>query len=239
MGVAGKVIFWAVFFVAYTLQAVTGFAGNVLAMPVGISTIGLTESISTLNITGCLACGLVAVLGRRSIRWGEVARICAVMLVFMALGVWLDMVISLDILRKAYALFIAAVSVKGLFFKGKGHAPRWAAYLALAGAGVVQGMFVSGGALLVVYAMERLPQKDEFRSTLSAVWAVLNGIYAVYNAAMGHMTAEVGVVVAVCVPLFVLATLAGNVVYRRMTQASFLKLTYAMLLVVAVVMLLT
>ena len=235
----GKLIFWAVFFVAYTLQAVTGFAGNILAMPVGISTVGLTESISVLNVTGCLACGLVAFIGRHAIRWAEVARICAVMLVFMALGVWLDMVVPLGILRKAYALFILAVAAKNLFLAGTGRAPRWATYLALAGAGVIQGMFVSGGALLVVYAMDRLPQKDEFRSTLSAVWAILNGLYAAYNAAMGHFNADAGLVVAVCVPLFVLATLAGNVVYRRMTQSAFLKLTYALLMVVAVVMFLT
>lgn len=235
----GKLIFWAVFFVAYTLQAVTGFAGNILAMPVGISTVGLTESISVLNVTGCLACGLVAFIGRNAIRWAEVTRICAVMLVFMALGVWLDMVVPLGVLRKVYALFILAVAAKNLFFADTGRAPRWATYLALAGAGVIQGMFVSGGALLVVYAMERLPQKDEFRSTLSAVWTVLNGLYAVYNAAMGHFNADAGLVVAVCVPLFVLATLAGNVVYRRMTQAAFLKLTYALLMVVAVVMFLT
>lgn len=233
----GKILFWAVFFFAYTLQAVTGFAGNILAMPVGISTIGMTESLCVLNITGCLACGLVAALDYKHIVWRELAIIVPVMLVFMVLGVWIDAVLPLGILRKVYAVFILAVAVRNLFFPSTKKTPAWAMWLALALAGVIQGMFVSGGAMLVIYAAERLKDKNEFRATLSMVWAILNALYALYNLYMGHMTGDVALVVSVCIPLFALATLAGNVVYRRMTQASFLKLTHVVLLVVAVVML--
>ena len=40
-------------------------------------------------------------------------------------------------------------------------------------AGIIHGMFVSGGALLVVYASGALPRKEEFRATMAAVWFFL------------------------------------------------------------------
>ena len=35
-------------------------------------------------------------------------------------------------------------------------------------------MFVSGGALLVIYATQVLKEKEEFRATVAPVWVVLN-----------------------------------------------------------------
>ena len=53
---------------------------------------------------------------------------------------------------------------------------RKGAWAVLLGAGVVHGMFVSGGALLVVYAAATFRDKEVFRSTLAAVWVILNGL---------------------------------------------------------------
>ena len=48
-----NVIFLAVFLFGYTVQAITGFAGNIFCMPVGTLTLGLQSSVSILNATGC------------------------------------------------------------------------------------------------------------------------------------------------------------------------------------------
>ena len=57
-----NVIFLAVFLFGYTVQAITGFAGNIFCMPVGTLTLGLQSSVSILNATGFLACTVLAVL---------------------------------------------------------------------------------------------------------------------------------------------------------------------------------
>ena len=44
-----NVIFLAVFLFGYTVQAITGFAGNIFCMPVGTLTLGLQSSVSILN----------------------------------------------------------------------------------------------------------------------------------------------------------------------------------------------
>ena len=49
-------------------------------------------------------------------------------------------------------------------------------------------MFVSGGALLVVYAAQVLKEKEEFRATLAPVWVVLNSILLVSQVRQGVFT---------------------------------------------------
>ena len=58
-----KYLFWGTFFFAYLINGITGFAGNIFAMPVGMATIGHEESIVVLNCTGFLASVLIAFTG--------------------------------------------------------------------------------------------------------------------------------------------------------------------------------
>lgn len=52
-------------------------------------------------------------------------------------------------------------------------------------------MFVSGGALLVVYAAQVLKEKEEFRATLAPVWVVLNSILLVSQVRQGVLQREI------------------------------------------------
>lgn len=232
-----KIIFWAAFFVAYTLNAITGFAGNIIAMPVGMQTLGIQESIASLNVAGFLACGLLAIQGFKYIDWRQLARILAVMIVFMIVGIWLDTIVSLDILKKIFAIFVLIVGLKNLIFPQRKGVPEWLLWVALALAGILQGMFVCGGAMLVIYATQKLPEKDQFRATLSMNWFILNVLYSLYSWHAGYMTADVGVVILGCIPLMIAAILVGGYINKRMSQEAFLKFTYVMLTVIGVIML--
>ena len=232
-----KIIFWAAFFVAYTLNAITGFAGNIIAMPVGMQTLGIQESIASLNVAGFLACGLLAIQGFKYIDWRQLARILAVMIVFMIVGIWLDTIVSLDILKKIFAIFVLIVGLQNLIFPQRKSVPEWLLWVALALAGILQGMFVCGGAMLVIYATQKLPEKDQFRATLSMNWFILNVLYSLYSWHAGYMTADVGVVILGCIPLMIAATLVGGYINKRMSQEAFLKFTFVMLTVIGVIML--
>lgn len=234
-----NVIFLAVFLFGYTVQAITGFAGNIFCMPVGTYTLGLQSSVSILNATGFLACTLLAVLNLRSVNWRELGKIVGVMLPFVALGAWLDTVIPLHALLKIYGLVILAVGIKNLVQKKQTFLPEWALWGVLVAAGLIQGMFVSGGALLVIYAVQKLTDKEQFRATLAAVWSILNFLYAFYQLWAGHFTGEVWLMVLCCIPLIVLATFVGGKLAKRISQERFLKLTYILLLGIGAVLLIT
>lgn len=234
-----KALFLAAFFFAYTVQAVTGFAGNIFAMPVGTHLLGLHSSVAVLNAMGFFACGLLGVMNIKHVHWCELARIVLTMLPFVLVGIWLDSVLPLDVLLKIYGLVILLVGAKNLLSKRQRFLPEWALWIVLALAGLIQGMFVSGGALLVIYTVQKLQDRQQFRATLSMVWAILNFIYAGIAVQQGYFTTGVVQVVLMCIPAAVLATLLGNRLQRHLSQERFLKLTYVLLLCIGLILLVT
>lgn len=234
-----KALFIAAFFFAYTIQAITGFAGNIFAMPAGTMLLGLNSSISILNVMGFLACGSLAILNIKHVNWKEFFKIISVMIVFMLVGIWLDTIMPLHILLKVYGAVIVVVGLKNLIFPSQKFLPEWMLWIILALAGLIQGMFVSGGALLVIYAVQKLRDQQQFRITLSLIWAVLNLIYACIAFQAGHFTGDVIQVILMCIPVAIVATWLGSRLQKKISREKFLKLTYMLLLFVGVVLLVT
>ena len=234
-----KVLFLAAFFFAYTVQAITGFAGNIFAMPVGTTLLGLESTVSILNAMGFFACGLLTVMNIKSVNWRELGKIIGVMVVFMFVGIWLDTLMPLHVLLKIYGAVIIVIGLKNLITPQQKFMPEWALWIILALAGLIQGMFVSGGALLVIYAVQKLRDRQQFRITLSATWTVLNLIYALVAFQQGHFTGDVLQIIVFCIPLAVLATFVGSKLQKKISQEKFLKLTYVMLLAIGVILLVT
>lgn len=236
---ASQAIFCAVFLFAYTVQAIAGFAGNVFVMPVGVHLFGMTPSVAILNALGFFSCGLLAFMNIRSVAWREFAKIIVVMTVFLFVGMWLNSVIPLPVLMKIFGVVVVGIGLKFLLFPKHKFMPEWALLAVLALAGLIQGMFVSGGPFLVIYALQKLKDKDAFRSTMSLTWTVLNFIYAFRSFAEGAFTGDVWLMIAVCVPLSLLATFLGNRISKRISREGFMKFTYVMLVAVGVLLLVT
>ncbi len=234
----GRAVFLGIFFIAYTIQAITGFAGNIIAMPAGMATVGMTESVAMLNATGVIGCGLIAIQNWKDINWRELAVMLVVMTPFMFVGIWLDTVLPLGVLSKIYGAIVVVVGVRGLVLKKQRFMPKWLLAVLLVLAGLIQGMFVSGGAILAIYALQRLEDKNEFRATLSCIWMVLNFVYAALQFAQGNFTSDCLVMVAIAIPLLLVATWLGNKLQKRISQESFVKVTYVLLSVIGAILIL-
>ncbi len=224
-----RILFWTVFFIAYTLQAITGFAGNLFTMPAGVATIGMSTSVVVLNTCGCIACGIITIANWKDVNKRDLIKVCSTMFVFMVVGIYLNTLLSVDILMKIFGIFVLIVGLRNLIFPSRKYMRKWMLWIILALSGIIQGMFVAGGALLVIYAIQTYQTKAEFRATLSAVWTILNFIYAAYMFATGHGTMDVLMILVVCIPLIALATILGSFISRRLSQKVFLKLTYVVL----------
>ena len=232
----GRGLFLGVFFIAYAIQAITGFAGNIIAMPAGMATVGMQESVAMLNATGMIGCGLIAIQNWKHINWRELAIMLAVMTPFMFVGIWLDAVLPLGILSKIYGAIVVVVGVRGLVLKQQRFMPKWLLAVLLVLAGLIQGMFVSGGAILAIYALQRLQDKDQFRATLSCIWMVLNFVYAALQLSQGHYTPDCLVMVAIAIPLLLVAIWLGNKLQKRISQATFIKVTHVLLTVIGIIL---
>ena len=117
--------------------------------------------------------------------------------------------------------------------------PRFVQESALVGAGIMQGLFVSGGSFLAIYAVDRIPDKREFRATVNAVWAVLNLFLVGTYIFGGMMTREVLIYSgAIVVPCLAVTLLAGWVA-KKLSQNVFLKVVYIILIVSGIVLLIS
>ena len=117
-------LFLIVLFVANTVQAITGFAGTVLAMPFSILLIGANEAKVVLGIMALVSCLWLAVAGRRFIKWRELARILVFMAVGMVAGYALYAVCPARPLQQCYGVVIMLIAVINLVHPVQGRLPQ-------------------------------------------------------------------------------------------------------------------
>lgn len=224
-------LFLLIIFLSNTVQVITGFAGALLAMPPSIQLLGAGPAKAIVAIVSGASSLFVAVRCRKQIDRKEFCKI----LVFMGIGLWAGMklfqMFELDILLKIYGAVIILIALKKLLIRREFQLPAAVMYLCLLAAGLIHGMFVSGGAFLVVYAVWALPDKEKFRATVSAIWVVLNVFLLYDHYQAGYFTAQTrGLLLLAAVPFF-LAVWLGNRLARRISAQKFLFLTYSLLLV--------
>ncbi|GLC81381.1 TSUP family transporter [Lacrimispora brassicae] len=106
-----------------------------------------------------------------------------------------------------------------------------ALYLLLVLAGIVHGIFVSGGPLLIGYMTKRLKDKESFRATVSTVWVVLNTIILLDDIRMKLWNPGLVRILAMSLPFLLAGMFMGNRLYVKMSQRLFMMITYALLFI--------
>lgn len=223
------VMFLVVVFLTNIIQGITGFAGTVLAMPPGIFLQGIDTAKMVLNILGILASLWIVSVSYKDINWKEVKKILFFMVIGTALGMKIFTLLPLEFLLKIYAIFIILMALKGIFIKGEMKTPEWVLVVVILLAGVIHGMFVSGGPLIMIYVAKKLKSKSSFRATLAIVWIVLNTYLAFSHYNQGIFTSENLKLLYLSIPPFALGMIVGNILHHKMSQATFLKLSYILL----------
>ena len=160
----------------------------------------------------------------------------SVIILFLFLGSWLFEQLQLSFLLILYGIFVTSVGLKKLFLPAKHTPPRWLMLFSLCAAGIMQGLFLSGGSFLVIYAVNTLHGKQEFRATMGALWFTVNSVQLAGFLANG-LFSGLGHLSLLSVCLTALATGIGSILSQRLSQERFLKVTYWMLVVSGLVLL--
>ena len=234
--------FAGVLLLAYTVQTVTGFGGGLICIVVGAHLLGIDEVIRLIVPLSFLQTGYIAIVHRDGIDWRLlIGRILPTMSFGMVIAfVFLKDVDSawLAFLFGWIVLFLSIVEL----YKTRHPATdetrkpigKEASMTAMLGAGVVHGIYATGGPLLV-YALGREGlSKSAFRSTLCVVWIVLNIIlFTRFFMAGDYESAVVGdfLLLTATVPLGIVA---GEWVHRRVDEHRFQTVVYVLLVVAAI-----
>ena len=233
-------LFFLVILAANIIQGITGFAGTILAMPPSLILVGYSAAKPVLNVLALFS-GLYIFLGnRKSVDWKELRKVLLWMVPGIGGGILLQAAFlgKEAFLYKALGLFVIFLAVQrfltsfwGRRKKNDGKGRRDCSVLLLPAAGVVHGIFVSGGPLLIGYLTRRLPDKRAFRSTISTVWVFLNTLILFDDVRTGLWNPGLLKVLLAAVPFLLWGMYIGSRLYKKMSQELFMKLTYALLLI--------
>lgn len=227
------VLFLIIVFATHVVQSLAGFGGTMLAMPPSILLMGADTAKVVLNILALGMCVVLTVKEYRKINVKELIKMVAGMLIGMLAGIEIYKRFPLDILLKLYGAMIIIIAVKNLFFKSNNEKdlPKPVLYLVLLVSGMIHGMFVSGGALLVVYSSRVLKDKGEFRATVTALWIFTNSMLMFDQVRGGLYTpANMKLILMAAVPVAI-SMFVGNWLHKKINQEMFMKLTYVLLII--------
>lgn len=234
-----QVLFILVLMFGVFVQALAGFGGTLLSMPLGIMLMGMTLTKPVMTIVAWLTGLVVLVTDYKYINWRELLKMTGVMLLGVFGSMWITGKVQLNFLLIVYAIVVAGVGFKKLFFPSDKQPAKLVQGGALAIAGIMQGLFVSGGSFLAVYAVAQIKEKREFRATVNAVWGIINIIMIVSYWVSGALTKEVLTMSGIAIIPTLVAIWLGGVLTKYVKQQTFLKVIYLILIVSGIVLLIT
>lgn len=210
-------------------------------MPFSIMLVGFDVARPILNVLGIVASVIIVAQKRQFVNKKELLKITCIMLAGMVPGFLIINHFSVNsgVLYKTLGIIVIGFTALGIIRsrrQGKNNVKKQkrlfidiVMYGLLLLSGIVHGMFVCGGPLLVVYANDKLKDSDEFRSTVSAVWIVLNSINMFTDIGAGRFNGNTVILLLISTAVLFLAMLIGNLIYKHMNKKAFMVLTYTLM----------
>ena len=243
-----ELLFYIVILLTNIIHGITGFAGTILAMPPGLMLMGYDIAKPVLNVLAIFS-GIYVFAGNyKKICWKELLKI----VIIMALGIFgavfiKGLFVGKDqLLYRLLGIFVIALAVQGFWklTRNPADAPKTEAdapavpakaspftYAILVLAGIIHGLFVSGGPLLIGYMTKRIQDKVSFRATISTVWIFLNTLILLEDVRAGLWVPSTIRILVFSVPFLLAGMYLGSKLYAKMSQLVFMKLTYILLFI--------
>lgn len=155
----------------------------------------------------------------------------------MAVGISLQSKLQGDgLFQKIFGLLVFIYALTQLilgFKKTQKQTPTaphpFGSFLLLFSGGIIQGIFASGGPLVVTYGSKVLRDKKQFRTTLSALWLILNLVLTLTFLRQNKITTETLLESAKLLPAILIGLAAGELSHSRISEVYFRRLVFFLL----------
>ncbi|MFZ5446261.1 MAG: TSUP family transporter [Myxococcota bacterium] len=229
----------AIVFLSFLVEAAAGFGSMVVALTLGALWFSVGELLAWLVPVNMVLSAWLVFRDRRALRW----RFFALrMLPLMGLGLALGTLVAARAaeatwLKPLFGLFVVAIAAWQL-----DRALRPAASVAplapavrvavLTTAGLIHGIFTTGGPLAVFVAARELQEKAAFRGTLSLLWLTLNALVVPRLALEGSLDRATLRTSALMLAPLAVGIAAGELVHHKLDERRF-RIVVAVLLLIA------
>lgn len=227
------VLFFLIIFLSNVIQEMTGFAGTVLAMPFSLMLVGENVAKPVLNIVALLVSLIVSILYRKEIQIKEFL----IMILFVSVGFvggfFLEGVLPEGkLILRIYGSLICVIAVLFFFLDfEKIPIPEFVLWILLILAGVLHKLYISGGPLVVIYAMKKFHTQKSFRASLSSMWVILNLVLLGFQSQEGILTANVAIYSVIGCMISFASICLGMVLCKWINKKIFFKITCGLLLI--------
>ena len=222
--------------ISQTVETVSGFGGSVIALTVGIHFLPLELLVPVLVILNLFISSSIVFRHHRHINRALLLHeILPKMGLGLAIGIWIFSTMETPILRTLLGGLVLVLSLVELVrmrwpSKTDRQLPNWQKTTYLVGAGVMHGIYASGGPLLVYFTSRLKLSKTVFRSTLSMVWLVLNLFMLLSHLSTNRITPNVLKLGVLLLPVIPLGFILGEWLHHRVQERSFIALVYILLM---------
>jgi uncharacterized membrane protein YfcA len=219
----------AILGLGFVVEAVAGFGGTVVALSLGARWFSIDQLLAWFLPLNLALSTYLAVRHRRHVDRALLARqVLPAMLLGLAGGTALSAVLTAEGGARVFAAIVVAVAVfelARLLATTPAAAPpavrRPVQLAVLAVAGVVHGLFATGGPLAVAVINRSVPDKATLRATLAVLWLTLNAIVATRLAVDGALSSGTLPASAALVPALAVGIFAGEAIHRRVPERPF------------------
>lgn len=219
-------------FIAFTIEAMTGFGSIVVALSIGALVMDISVLVQWLVPLNILMTAPLVWKLRRHVARGF---LLTQVLPFMALGTLMGVLLTgqlPDLYSKGlFALLICWFAARSLWqVQATNHGSILRSVLIFF-AGITHGLFASGGPLLVYACAKSGLDKTQFRATLLSVWLTLNGALTLWFAISGTLQQQASYILML-VPAVFIGALLGNFLHHKVSQQQFTRIVFSVLLLV-------
>ncbi len=227
------ILFILIIFLSNIIQTITGFAGTALAMPLSLLLEGNDIAKPVLNLVALLVSLFVVILHYKEIAWKHFFIILLVVGLGFGLGYLVEQIqMEGKILLYVYGSIVILISLLFFFLDfEKISLPYWLMLLFLFLGGIMHKLYVSGGPFVVIYALHELKDKNQFRSTLSLLWIILNSVLFITHLTKGILLPHTWLLFAIGALASILSILLGTFIAPKLSKKIFLKITCVLLFV--------
>ncbi len=222
---------------AYITHVMAGFGSLILAITIGSNFYPIEFLLPVMVPLNVLVNSYIVTRHRTFIHKQVLFKqIFPLMLVGLLIGILLFNLVHGQILKKMFGIFVVGMSTMQLAglrqttMATPALSPAKSRVFLLFG-GVIQGLYASGGPL-VVYVVSRLNlDKSVFRSTLSALWLILGCVLMISYVVTGRLSVGTLTFTGALAPLIIVGVFIGERLHTIINEKQFKIFVYMLLLI--------
>lgn len=227
----------AVIFFSTLIRSTFGFGNALIAMPLLVLLIGVRAASPLVALAGSVISILMLVQGWRALQWKDTLVLLAASLPGIPLGLLLLTSVPESAVKFILGLILIGFGLYNLSgIQLPSLSSPWLAFPSGLLAGVLGGAYNTNGPPVIIYAVFRGWDKDQFRASLQGFFLISNLLIIAGHGLSGLWTGEIALYFLGSIPLVGLAVYLGGRIATGVSQELFNKIVYYFLILTGILM---